>query len=105
MSNIKGNKSDILSTEEKELMVSDYQNGFAFRELSKKYNISHSVSRKICLKFDEHGKSSFIQKREKNNKIRILGKDPRDIEIARLRKIEKEHEVLKKFIEWAEKQN
>jgi transcription initiation factor TFIIIB Brf1 subunit/transcription initiation factor TFIIB len=33
----------------------------------KKYNISYSASRMICLKFDERGKSSFIQKRDKNN--------------------------------------
>lgn len=105
MSNIKGTKRNNLSFETKKQMVSDHFNkNLSFSELSKKYQISYSTTRKNCLNYQEYGEDVLKKrsdnwtnhKSERNNSL-----DKKDREIAKLRKQlnekELETEILKKL--------
>lgn len=111
MSNIKGNKSIILSAQEKEKIVKEhFEKEMTFSQLSRKYKISYSAIRKWCLDYEiygfvalesQTGKSNTNQKGIKKPSTRSL--DPKDREIAMLKKQLKqanmENDILKKFDE------
>ncbi|WP_200859577.1 hypothetical protein [Spiroplasma apis] len=74
------------------------------------HNISYSTVRRMCVDWEVFGDESLISKTGKNNKhngkIIINPKDPKDKNIAELNKklkwLEMENEVLKKFNELME---
>ncbi len=111
MANLKGNKSNILNFEtKKELIIKHFDQNLSYKDLSKMYNISYSTVRRMCVDWEVFGDESLISKTGKHNKhngmIRINSKDPKDKKIAELNKklkwLEMENEVLKKFNELVE---
>ncbi|ATZ21302.1 helix-turn-helix domain-containing protein [Mesoplasma tabanidae] len=111
MANIKGNKSIILSTQEKEIIVKEhFEKEMTFSQFSKKYNVSYSAIRKWCLDYEIYGLSALESQTGKMN-VKQKGKakpssrslDPKDREIAMLKKQLKqanmERDIWKKFDE------
>ncbi len=111
MANLKGNKSNILNFDtKKELIIKHFDKNLSYKDLSKMYNISYSTARRMCMDWEVFGDESLISKTGKHNKhngkIRNNSKDPKDKKIAELNKklkwLEMENEVLKKFNELME---
>ncbi|AXK51756.1 helix-turn-helix domain-containing protein [Spiroplasma alleghenense] len=110
MANLKGNKSNILTIEQKINMVNEhFEKGASFKVLSEKYNVSYSMVRKTCLKFNEFGREGLIRDYtiradSKTGKVpRINSLNPDKVENAKLNKKLKEAEaeifILKKLHE------
>lgn len=110
MSNIKNNKSNMKSFEEKLEIAKDWsQNQQPWKILGKKYNVSYSSARKWALGYEEHGEQYLIDISSRKgqssgiskNSYRINNIDPNKREIAKLKKELKEKEleiqILKKF--------
>ena len=86
-----GTKFNMLSTDEKLVVVKDhYENNLSFNELKDKYGVSYSAVRKWCLDYDAKGVEALVSKTGKQNQARTWERsnslDPKDREIARLRK-------------------
>jgi len=92
----------------KKQLVDDFINkDFSLRELSNKYKISYSAARSICLKYEIYGEASLYKTSgnftKNRNEKRINSLDPKDKEIALLKKkikdLEMETDLLKKLNE------
>ncbi|WP_339029627.1 hypothetical protein [Spiroplasma endosymbiont of Cantharis nigra] len=112
MSNVTGNKSNILSIKQKQELVNrHYNENRTFRELSIEYGVSYSTARNLCINYKIYGAECLISKTGKHNKhssVRPNSLDPKDKELAILKKkikwLEMENEVIKKFNEMMENQ-
>jgi transposase len=111
MGNFKGNKTNMLTFEEKLEVAKDcMQNQQSWHQLGDKYNVSYSAARKWALGYEQYGEeylrkvSSRVGQKSgqpKNNQYRINSIDPKNKKIAELKKrnkeLEMENEILKKF--------
>ncbi|QEH61424.1 hypothetical protein SCHIN_v1c07920 [Spiroplasma chinense] len=112
MANKKGNKSNILTPEQRKRLVNDhFKKDLSWRELSIKYNVSYSAARQTCIRFENEGEASFEVKSgnsSNHTNIRVNSVDPRDKQIAQLLKrnkeLEMENEIIKKFKEFTKNQ-
>ncbi|WP_339033461.1 hypothetical protein [Spiroplasma endosymbiont of Cantharis rufa] len=112
MSNVTGNKSNILSIKQKQELVNrHYNENRTFREQSIEYGVSYSTARNLCINYKIYGAESLISRTGKHNKhssVRPNSLDPKDKELAILKKkikwLEMENEVIKKFNEMMENQ-
>lgn len=101
MSRTKGSFSKHATPDTKlEIVNKHFDEGKTFRELEFEYPYSYAAIRKWCLDYEIHGKEGLISNTGKggNNGIRINNKDPKNQEIAKLRKDLKKKEMEIAFL-------